>query len=141
MTVADLPALNAALNTTCTVLLVLGYRFIRRGEKTAHRNCMVAACATSVAFLVSYLVYHYHAGHTRFENPAWFRPVYLLILLSHLLLAVAIVPLVLVTLGRALRGRFERHRAIARWTWPVWIYVSVTGVVIYALLYHVFPQR
>ena len=141
MSITDLPAVNAALNSTSAVLLVLGYLFIRRQRKAAHRNCMVAACATSVAFLACYLVYHYHVGHTRFVNPGWFRPFYLTILLTHLVLAVAIVPLVLGTLWLALRGQFERHRQIARWTWPVWIYVSVTGVVIYALLYHVFPQR
>lgn len=141
MNVTDLPALNAVLNTTSTVLLVVGYVFIRRRRPAAHRNCMLAACATSLAFLVSYLVYHYHVGHTRFVEPAWFRPIYLTILFTHLVLAIAIVPLVLLTLARALRGQFERHRAVARWTWPLWMYVSVTGVLIYWLLYHQFPQR
>jgi len=141
MNVTDLPALNAVLNTTSMVLLVVGYVFIRHRRPAAHRNCMLAACTTSLAFLVSYLVYHYHVGHTRFVEPAWFRPIYLTILFTHLVLAIAIVPLVLLTLTRALRGQFERHRAVARWTWPLWMYVSVTGVLIYWLLYHQFPQR
>lgn len=141
MSVTDLPSLNAALNSTSATLLLLGFWFIRRQRPTAHRNCMLAACATSLVFLTSYLVYHYHVGHTKFVNPAWFRPYYLAILLTHLVLAIAIVPLVLLTLWRALRGQLDRHRRIARWTWPVWIYVSVTGVLIYWLLYHQFPQR
>lgn len=141
MTVTDLPHLNAALNATSTLLLVAGYVCIRRQRRGAHRNCMVAACVVSLAFLTSYLVYHAQVGHTRFTDPAWFRPYYLGILFTHLVGAVAILPLVLMTLARALRGQFERHRAIARWTWPLWLYVSVTGVVVYWLLYHVFPQR
>ncbi len=141
MNVTDLPALNAGLNATSTCLLLLGYVFIRQGRREAHRRCMLAACGVSLAFLCSYLIYHYHVGHTRFVEPAWFRPIYLALLFSHLVLAVAIVPLVLLTLWRALRGRFDRHRAVARWTWPAWMYVSVTGVLIYWLLYHQFPQR
>jgi uncharacterized membrane protein YozB (DUF420 family) len=141
MSVTDLPAVNATLNATATVLLICGYACIRRGRQTAHRNCMVAACVTSVAFLACYLSYHYEVGHTRFTNPAWFRPFYLTILFTHLVLAVAIVPLVLLTVWRAARGQFDQHRRIARWTWPAWLYVSVTGVGIYVLLYQVFPQR
>lgn len=140
MNVTDLPALNAALNATSTSLLIAGYLYIRRQRPVAHRNCMLAACVTSLAFLTSYLIYHAHVGHTRFTDPAWFRPFYLGLLFTHVLGAIVILPLVLLTLGRALRARFEQHRRIARWTWPLWIYVSVTGVLIYWLLYHVFPQ-
>jgi len=141
MSLTDLPALNAALNTTSTLLLIAGYVCIRRQQRVAHRNCMLAACVTSVAFLTSYLIYHAQVGHTRFIEPAWFRPFYLVVLFTHLVGAIAIVPLVLLTLWRALRGRYEMHRRVARWTWPLWMYVSVTGVLIYWLLYHLFPQR
>jgi len=142
MSMDDLPAVNASLNALSAVFLSAGYYFIRRQNRDAHRNCMVAAFITSILFLVCYLTYHghrayvLHAGPTRFLEPAWFRPVYLTILLTHTILAVVIVPLVLVTLNRALKERFELHRKIARWTWPLWMYVSVTGVVIYFLLYH-----
>lgn len=142
----DLPTLNAALNAISTALLVAGYRFIRRQQRTAHRNCMLAALTTSAAFLASYLYYHYRMqqefgeAHTRFVDPAWFRPVYLVILFTHLVGAIVIVPLVVWTVIAAARGRFDAHRRVARWTWPLWIYVSVTGVLIYLLLYHIFPQ-
>ena len=108
---------------------------------------MVAALSTSTLFLISYVVYHvgmqrlYGEAHTTFQNPAWFRPIYLTILLTHLVLAIAIVPMVLMTVVRAAKGDFERHKRIARWTWPAWMYVSVTGVVIYLILYQIFPQR
>jgi uncharacterized membrane protein YozB (DUF420 family) len=141
MTLQDLPAINAALNTASTLLLLAGFYFIRGSNRTAHRNCMVAAVTTSTVFLAGYLVYHAHAGRTVFREPAWFRPIYLAVLLSHTILAAFIVPLVIATLHQAICGRFERHRAIARWTWPVWLYVSVTGVLIYALLYRIFPQH
>ena len=141
MSLADLPAVNATLNGLCTVFLLAGFRFIKRGRRIAHRNCMIAAVVTSALFLVSYLTYHFAVRTiTRFPD-VWFRPIYLAILLTHTVLAVVIVPLVLVTLSRALRQRFDRHKKIARWTWPLWLYVSVTGVVIYLLLYHIFPQR
>jgi len=146
MTIHDLPAVNATLNGLSAVFLALGFVFIKRGNKLAHRNCMIAAFSTSVIFLACYLTYHtwlamvLHQGPTRFENPHWFRPVYLAILLTHTLLAAVIVPLILVTLNRAWRQRFDRHKKIARWTWPLWMYVSVTGVVIYWLLYVQFPQ-
>ncbi|HHY84244.1 MAG TPA: DUF420 domain-containing protein [Verrucomicrobia bacterium] len=141
MTVSDLPAVNACLNGLSAVFLGFGYRFIRRGRPVAHRNCMIAAVGTSVLFLVSYLTYHFNTeAVTRFKDPAWFRPIYLFILLTHTVLATAIVPMVLVTLYQAWRRRFDRHRAIARWTWPLWMYVSVTGVLIYLLLYRIFPQ-
>ncbi len=141
MGIQDLPAVNALLNTLTTGALLAGYAFIRSGRKAAHRRCMITAVITSSLFLTSYLVYHAHAGRTTFHDPAWFRPPYLLVLLSHTVLAAVIVPMVIVTLGRALRGRFDRHKAIARWTWPLWIYVSVTGVLIYLVLYWIFPQH
>lgn len=140
MSVYDLPAINASLNSLSAVLLLAGYVFIRRKNQIAHRNCMVAALAVSTLFLISYLTYHYNAGRTTFKDPAWFRPFYLALLLTHTVLAVVIVPLIFVTANRALKARFELHRKIARWTWPLWMYVSVTGVVIYFLLYHLFPQ-
>ncbi len=140
MTLADLPAVNASLNALSAVFLAAGYHYIRRGNRVAHRNCMLAAVGTSTLFLVSYLTYHFVVHTvTVFRNPAWFRPIYLAILLTHTVLAAAIVPLVLVTLSRALREHFDRHRRIARWTWPIWMYVSVTGVLIYLLLYRIFP--
>ena len=135
MTVADLPALNAALNSISALLLGAGYWNIRRGKVAAHRACMVAAFGVSTLFLASYLVYHYHTGSRPFPHQGWIRPVYYAILLSHVVLAAAILPLALVTLYRAWRQRFDQHRRIARWTLPIWLYVSVTGVVIYAMLY------
>ena len=142
MTVHDLPAVNASLNTLSAVFLTLGFLFIKRGNKIAHRNCMIAAFSTSVIFLAGYLTYHFNVQTvTHFRNPAWFRPVYLVILLTHTVLAVVIVPLILMTLWRARRQDFEAHKKIARWTWPLWMYVSVTGVVVYLLLYQIFPQQ
>ena len=141
MNLSDLPAVNACLNGLSAVFLTAGYVFIKRKNQRAHRNCMVSAFVTSTVFLICYLIYHFNAGRTVFKKPEWFRPVYLTILISHTLLAVAIVPLVLVTLRRAIKQRFELHKKIARWTWPIWMYVSVTGVLIYLLLYQIFPQR
>jgi putative membrane protein len=142
MSAADLPVVNATLNGLSAVFLTVGYVFIRRKNQTAHRNCMIAAFCTSVLFLACYLTYHFTVkAMTRFHDPEWFRPIYLGILLTHTVLAVVIVPLVLMTLSRALKGRFEAHRRIARWTWPLWMYVSVTGVIIYLLLYQIFPQN
>ena len=146
MTLADLPVVNAALNGTSALLLSLGYYFIRTKNQGAHRNCMIAAFCTSILFLSCYITYHsylgyvLHRGPTVFKQPAWFRPFYLAILLTHTILAVVIVPLALITLSRAVQQRFELHRKIARWTWPIWMYVSVTGVLIYLLLYRIFPQ-
>jgi uncharacterized membrane protein YozB (DUF420 family) len=135
----DLPKLNACLNALSAVWLVTGLWFIKRGRISAHRFCMTAAIVTSTLFLTSYIVYHAQVGTTRFQTSGWVRQVYLSILGTHTLLAVAVVPLVLVTLRRALARRFDRHRRIARLTWPIWVYVSVTGVVIYWMLYHVDP--
>jgi len=142
MSLTDLPAVNACLNGLSAIFLTTGYVLIRRGNKIAHRNCMVSAFVTSTIFLICYLTYHFTVRTvTRFEKPEWFRPIYLMILLTHTVLAVVIVPLVLMTLDRALKQRFDLHKKIARWTWPLWMYVSVTGVVIYLLLYQVFPQN
>jgi uncharacterized membrane protein YozB (DUF420 family) len=141
MSLTDLPAVNACLNATSAGLLILGYYHIRRGNRQAHRRCMLGALAVSVAFLTCYLVYHAQAPRTVFKHPPWFRPVYLGILLTHTVLAAAIVPLALVTWHRAWREQFAAHKLLARWTWPCWLYVSVTGVVIYLVLYQVFPQR
>ncbi len=132
---ADLPGVNATLNGITAILLAIGYRLIRRGHRRAHRAVMLSAFCVSVLFLVSYLWYHAHAGTTHFPGRGWIRPVYFAILLSHTVLAAAIVPLVLVTLARGLRADFPKHARLARWTLPVWLYVSVTGVVIYGMLY------
>jgi len=141
MSLNDLPALNATLNGMAAIFLAAGYVFIRRKNQTAHRNCMISAVVVSVLFLVSYLTYHFTVhGVTRFREPAWFRPIYLTLLLTHTVLAALIVPMIIITLSRALGQRFDRHKVIARWTWPMWMYVSVTGVLIYLLLYQVFPQ-
>lgn len=142
MSVHDLPKLNAALNGLSTVFLLLGFFFIRRKQVTAHRRCMLTALATSALFLASYLTYHFSVkAVTEFTAQGWVRPVYFTILISHVILAVAIVPLVIITVVRALRERFDQHRRIARWTWPLWMYVSVTGVVVYLMLYHLYPPR
>jgi len=132
------PALNATLNGTSAVLIATGRSLIRRGKMAAHRACMIAAVICSSAFLVSYLWYHTHVGNVRFQGQGAARPVYFAILISHTLLAAVVVPLVIVTLVRGLRARFDSHRAIARWTYPIWLYVSVTGVVIYVMLYHLY---
>ena len=131
-----LPTLNAALNLTSAIFIVCGFYFIRKKQISAHRACMIAAVTSSVCFLVSYVVYHAQAGSTRFQGEGPVRAAYLTILLTHTVLATAIVPLVFVTLRRALAGRFELHRRIARITLPIWLYVSITGVVIYVMLYH-----
>ena len=135
MSVHDLPALNAFLNATAAILLLTGFVLIRRGRKLAHRRVMLAAFTVSIAFLASYVVYHAQVGTVRFRGTGALRAAYLSILFTHTLLAAAVPPLALVTLSRALRRRFDRHRAIARVTLPVWLYVSLTGVVVYWMLY------
>jgi putative membrane protein len=133
------PALNATLNGTCAVLLVTGRRFIAQKRITAHRNTMIAAFITSAMFLTSYLYYHFGVRLTMpFQGHGWIRPVYFTLLLTHTILAAVVVPMILVTLSRGLRARYDKHRQIARWTYPVWLYVSVTGVIIYFMLYHWF---
>jgi uncharacterized membrane protein YozB (DUF420 family) len=135
VTVTDLPALNATLNATSAVLLCIGWILIKRGRRETHRKVMLAACATSVLFLISYLVYHAHVGSVRFARQGAIRTIYLTILATHTVLAAAIVPLVLITVSRGLSAKYDRHRRIARWTLPLWLYVSVTGVVVYVMLY------
>ena len=136
-----LPHLNAILNSTSALLLVNGFRFIRRGQIQAHRNCQLTALFTSTLFLISYLTYHYYHGATRFTGQGLVRPFYFVLLTSHTILAVVIVPLIMVTIYRAARGDFLRHRNIARWTLPLWLYVSVTGVMVYFMLYHLYPSQ
>lgn len=136
ISIGDLPTLNAVLNGTSAVLLTLGYLFIRRKKVNLHKACMVSAFVISTLFLVSYLIYHYHAGSKPFPGEGWTRPLYFAILISHVILATVTLPLSIVTLARGLRGRFEKHRSIARWALPIWLYVSVTGVVVYLMLYH-----
>ncbi len=133
--VSDLPLINAALNGTTAVLLSTGYVMIRRGKVVAHKTCMLASLGLSTVFLASYLYYHAVAGVVRFEGRGWIRPVYFAILVSHTVLAAAVVPMALTTVYRGLTAQFPRHRRIARWTLPLWLYVSLTGVIVYLLLY------
>ncbi|MGE3274832.1 MAG: DUF420 domain-containing protein [Vicinamibacterales bacterium] len=136
MTLTDLPTLNAVLNGTSAVLLTAGYVLIRRGDRTRHRAVMLAAFATSALFLISYLVYHANVGSVPFQGQGAVRVLYFAILISHIVLAAVILPMALMTLSRGLASRFDKHRRIARVTLPLWMYVSVTGVVIYVMLYH-----
>ena len=138
MQLGDLPALNAVLNGTSAMLLLAGYLLIRRGHRRAHKRCMLAALTTSALFLTSYVVYHANTGSRPFPGRGFARGIYFIILISHVLLAAAIVPLALVTVRRGLRAQYDRHVRIARWTLPLWFYVSVTGVVIYVWLYQVY---
>lgn len=141
MDYSSLPHLNAFLNATSGVLLVAGYRFIRKGRIRAHKACMVSALFTSIIFLSSYLTYHYNHGSTSFTGQGIVRPIYFTILISHTIMAVVIVPFVLVTVYRAFTVNFMKHKRIARWTLPAWLYVSVTGVLVYLLLYQLYPAR
>jgi uncharacterized membrane protein YozB (DUF420 family) len=135
MTVTDLPALNATLNAISTVLLVTGYVFIRRGQRQKHKACMIAALVMSVLFLTSYVIYHLQVGSVPFKGTGWIRTVYFAVLIPHVILAAGIVPLVLITVSRGLSARYDKHRKIARVTLPLWLYVSVTGVIVYLMLY------
>lgn len=132
------PKINATLNACSAALLMMGHTLIKRGRIAAHRGVMISAFVSSSIFLACYLYYHAHVGSVHFRGTGWSRPLYFTILTSHTILAAVIVPLVLITLARGLRGNYERHRAIARWTYPLWLYVSVTGVVIYLMLYRIF---
>lgn len=136
-----LPTLNAILNATSGILLTCGYIFIRSRRVQAHRACMISALISSTLFLISYLVYHYYVGATRFAGTGAARIIYFIILTTHTILAAVIVPFVIVTVTRALRDQFPQHKRIARWTLPMWLYVSVTGVIVYMMLYHWFPSR
>jgi len=131
-------ALNATLNATSAILLACGYAAIRTGKREAHKRFMISAFVVSCAFLVSYLVYHYRVGHVAFLGQGWIRPIYFALLISHTILAAAIVPLILITLRRAWLERFDRHKVIARWTLPLWFYVCVTGVIVYVMLYQIY---
>jgi len=133
-------ALNATLNGISAVLLATGFYFIINGKIRAHKACMLSAFGVSTAFLVSYVIYHIRVGNVRFLGQGWIRPVYFTLLISHVLLAIVILPLALITLSRALREQFDRHKRIARWTLPLWLYVSVTGVLVYVMLYHLYPH-
>ena len=136
--VRSLPLINAGLNATCVVLLLSGYRFILQHRIAAHRACMLGAFVSSSVFLTSYLTLHYYIGVTRFGHEGtMIRTLFMTILLTHTVLAVATAPMVLWTLGRAIRGRFAKHAALARWTLPIWLYVSLTGIIVYIMLYHV----
>ena len=138
--ITALPSINAALNALSALLLTAGYLCIRRRWVSPHRTCMVPAFVTSSVFLMSYLVLRYYAGMTTFKGQGWIRPVYFTILTSHTILAATIVPMALITLTRALRGRFATHAWIARWTLPLWLCVSITGVLVYWILYHLYPE-
>jgi putative membrane protein len=136
-----LPAINALLNTASAILLFTGHRFILRGRTELHRKFMISAFGVSTLFLISYLTYHYYHGTTTFAGVGWIRPFYFSLLGSHTVLAAAVVPLVIVTMRRGLKEKFDRHRAIARWTYPIWLYVSVTGVIVYVMLYQIYLPR
>ena len=135
MNVTDLPVLNATLNAISFVFLVTGYAFIRKGQWRKHRACMIGALVMSALFLTSYVIYHLQVGSVPFRKTGWIRTVYFAVLIPHVILAAAIVPLILVTVSRALSRRFDTHRRIARWTLPLWLYVSITGVIVYLMLY------
>ena len=135
MTIHTLPAINASLNALSGVLLVIGYALMRAKRIDLHRRVMIAAFVTSSLFLICYLIYHAQVGSVRFTREGFVRPLYFTILITHVTLAAAVLPLAIVTLTRGLKGRYPRHRAIARWTFPIWLYVSVTGVLVYVLLY------
>lgn len=138
--ITDLPHVNAALNGATIVFLVAGLAFILTGRRAEHRACMIGALSVSVAFLVSYLVYHFNAGLAKFGGEGMVRPVYFTLLIIHIAIAAVITPLVPITAYRALRGRFERHKRIARWTWPLWMFVAVSGIVVYVMAVHIYPD-
>lgn len=134
----SLPVLNSLLNAASAVLVLTGFQLIKVGKREAHRACMISACCVSTLFLVSYLTYHYYHGSEKFQGGGWSRPIYFTILISHTILAAGVVPLVITTLVRGLRGRYVEHKKIAKWTFPIWLYVSTTGVIIYFMLYQIF---
>lgn len=141
MTISDLPALNASLNAFSTLFIATGWYLIRAGHWRRHVACMIVAVVSSAVFLVSYLIYHAHAGSVRFTAQGIVRPIYFAILVTHVLLAFTVLPLVIATLVPAFRRRWEKHTRIARWTMPIWLYVSVTGVIVYFMLYQWFPPQ
>lgn len=135
MSVTDLPAVNATLNTISTVLLVTGWVFIHRGDRQKHKACMIAALVTSGLFLTSYVIYHAQVGSVPFRGTGWIRTLYFSVLIPHVILAAAVVPPILITVSRGLSAKYDKHRRIARWTLPIWLFVSVTGVIVYLMLY------
>jgi uncharacterized membrane protein YozB (DUF420 family) len=135
VSVTDLPALNATLNASSTVLLITGYVFIRRGDRRKHKACMIAALVVSALFLTSYVIYHAQVGSVPFRRTGWIRTVYFAVLIPHVILAAVIVPPILITVSRGLSAKYDKHRRIARWTLPLWLFVSVTGVIVYLMLY------
>jgi putative membrane protein len=135
MTISDLPALNATLNALSFVLLVTGYVFIRRKQRQAHRACMLAALTMSGLFLTSYVIYHAQVGSVPFKGTGWIRTLYFAVLIPHVILAAGMVPPVIITVSRGLSAKYDKHRRIARWTLPIWLYVSITGVIVYLMLY------
>jgi uncharacterized membrane protein YozB (DUF420 family) len=139
MSLSDLPLLNAILNSTCTVFLLLGFYFIKQKNRVAHKRMMLAAVTSSILFLTSYLIYHYNVGSVKFTAQGTVRTVYFTILISHSILAASLLYFVPVTLVRALRERFDKHKRLARWTLPIWLYVSATGVIVYLMLYRLYP--
>lgn len=144
LTLTELPAINATLNALSAILLLAGFFFIRRGEREAHRRCMLLALLSSSVFLVGYVIHKVlivQGVNTPFSGPEELKPIYLLLLATHVVLAMVIVPLALVTVGLGLKARFPSHKTLARWTWPIWMYVSVTGVLIYLALYRIWPSR
>ena len=139
LAVNELPHLNAALNGVTIILLAFGYYFIRSGDIARHRVCMLSAAVVSALFLISYLIYHFNSGLAKFGGEGVIRPIYFTLLIAHVLIAVVITPLVPLTLYRALAGQFDRHRRLAHWTWPLWMYVAVSGVVVYVMAIHLYP--
>ena len=142
MTVDQMPTLNAALNTLATIFLILGYVFIKKENKEAHKKCMIAAFCTSTIFLACYLYYPFPVeAVTRFTNPVWFKPYYLVLLFTHIVLAVVMLPFIFKALWHAYKGQFDQHKKAVKWAWPMWLYVSITGVLVYLILYQIFPQK
>ena len=141
ITLDQFPALNASLNALTAVFLAAGFFFVRNKQINAHRNAMTCALLTSTIFLSCYLYYHFYHGATRFGTPGWPKTIYFTILISHTILAVVVLPLIIAAVYYAIRGQFETHKKFTRWAWPIWMYVSVTGVVIYFLLYQIYPQK
>ena len=141
MTIEQLPAVNASLNGLSTFLLLLGFYLIKQGKREAHMKCMIAAVCTSTVFLACYLYYHYKVGATRFTDPAWFKPFYLALLIPHIILAVVMLPFIFKALWHAYKGEFDRHKKTVKWAWPMWLFVSITGVMVYLILYQIFPQK
>lgn len=139
MDLADLPSVNAALNATSALLVTAGYVAVRSGKIGLHKGLMLSALGVSLAFLISYLYYHYYKGSTGFSGPSSVRPIYFTILISHTILAALVAPLALITAYLGIRDRLQKHVRLARWTLPIWLYVSVTGVVVYWMLYHLYP--